>query len=157
MIRITIHNQNVNAQHAAACCQPRFFVLNAVNVALQEGVTIKDVDTSFKKSSLPDGSLVIDIGDLHAGEHKDLLVKLDLPEVPISSPHMPVLSLEARYVDITNACMETSQFAVTIARAATSLASQPCNSFVMQHVQRCRTINALQAASDMAAAGDLSR
>lgn len=123
---------------------------------MQEGVTIKHVDTSFKKTPLPDGSLVIGIGDLYAGEQKDILVKLDFPQLLISTQCMPVLSLEARYVAISNTCMETTQLAVTIARTTTLLGSQPRHLSVLQNAQRCETSSALQAASDMAARGDLS-
>ena len=96
------------------------------------------------------------IGDIYAGEQKDLLLRLELPQISTPVDQFPVLSLEARYLDISNACMQSLQLAVTIPRTRSPLASQIRNHFVLQHVQRCETSSALQAASEMADMGDLS-
>ena len=126
------------------------------NGALQEGVILNDIDSSFRKSSQPDGSVALSIGDMYAGEQKDLLLSIELPELLTPSLIFPVMSLEANYLDICNTCTQTLQLTATVARAKSALASQPRSDFVLQHVQRCETSNALQAASNMAAEGDLS-
>ena len=117
---------------------------------------MKGIDTNFRKSFQPDGSVVLSIGDMYAGEQKGLLLSLELPEMPTPSPIFPVVSIEANYLDICNSCMQTSQLTATVARTESALASQHRSDFVLQHVQRCATSNALQAASNMAAEGDLS-
>lgn len=122
----------------------------------QACVRIFSIDTSFKQTVQPDSSINIVIGDLYAGEQKDLLLELELPAVSATTPDFAVLMVEARYLDVSNACMQRVQLAVTVARTAGAAGRQRQNSAVLQHVQRCETSSALQAASAMADAGNLS-
>ena len=104
----------------------------------------------------PDSSIIVVIGDLYAGEQKDLLLELELPAVSAPTSEFLALMVEARYLDVSNACMQSVQLAVTVARTAGAAGRRRRNAAVLQHVQRCETSCALQAASAMADAGNLS-
>lgn len=76
------------------------------------------METSFKKATQFDGSIKVVVGDLFADEQKDFLVELNIPTLPVADVIQPVMHVQARYVDIHNACMCDVPFEVTLARTS---------------------------------------
>ena len=89
-----------------------------LHVQMQEGVVIHRLETSFKKTPRFDGSIKVAIGDLVSDEQKDFLLELDIPRLYVADVTEPVMLVQARYLDISHACMRDESFEVTVARSA---------------------------------------
>ncbi len=74
------------------------------------------VEASFKKTTQPDGSIKVAVGDMLADEQKDFLLKLEIPRLLTADIMQPVMHVQARYLDIGNACMSNVSFEATLAR-----------------------------------------
>ena len=85
---------------------------------VQERASLCRVETSFRNSIEPDGSIKVAVGDMLAGEQKDFLVELELPTLSTPDVSLPVLELHSRYLDVCNACMREVAFQAQVLRTA---------------------------------------
>ncbi len=85
---------------------------------MQGGVVIHRLETSFKKTPQSDGSIKVAIGDLVSDEQKDFLLELGIPSLYVADVTEPVMLVQARYLDISQACMREGSFEATVARTA---------------------------------------
>jgi len=105
-------------------------------------------------SRTADGSL--DLGDLYAEDEKDLLIELSLPVLP--SPRdepSVVLRGSLRSFIVARSAMEAVDATASVARPATTPASQPENIPLDIQRNRCDAAEAMDAASRLADQGDV--
>ncbi|CAL9554424.1 hypothetical protein SUDANB121_04521 [Nocardiopsis dassonvillei] len=72
----------------------------AVSLRIPAGEHVRSVDVVGEMPShrLPDGSVMVELGDFHSGEERRLLLRLEVPGVP-SLGTVTLTTLEATYVD----------------------------------------------------------
>ena len=98
---------------------------------MQEGVAIHRLETSFKKSPQSDGSIKVAIGDLVSDQQKDFLLELDIPSLYVADVTEPVMLVQARYLDISHACMRDESFEATVVRSADTAGLQQSHPLVL--------------------------
>ena len=90
------------------------------------------METSFNKTAQLDGSVKVAVGDLFADEQKDFLLELELPSLrAVADIVQPVMLVQARYLDVSNASMQSASFEVTVTRSVDTAGLQPSNPIVL--------------------------
>jgi len=107
------------------------------------GVKFNSEYTDYPTSTLPDGSLKISIGDVYAGENKDLFLEMEVDAIPDlvgMEMDQDLLSISIRYLDVVNCKLQDLTEKLQVKRLKDLSAEQlTADSKVKFHEARIKT------------------
>lgn len=100
-------------------------------------------------------SCTINLGDLYAEDHKDLLIELALPALMAQAAARPLMTATLRYFSVCNARFEEVSSVLEVARPVETPVSQTCNLQLDEQRNRMRVAESMEVASSLADTGRL--
>jgi hypothetical protein len=134
-----------------------------VRIETLNGTTLEKVHTGFGTSPLPDGAagVMVEVPDLFAGERKDVLVELKVPQLREGAGNMEstILRTSVRYYDMSQRMtVQTDPVPLELERRpGTEQPEAEPDEEVVDHRHRVEVTSALEAAITSCGQGDFEQ